>query len=87
MPNRPAAEHTGFLKTRLGNYDLRRLEGMDVEAFLDRFGVERPWLERRVARQISLGNLHFLADGRRLAVVGDRWLWHDTIAVDLLEAG
>lgn len=63
---------------------LRRLGGMDVDAYLGRFFVDRPWLERRIARQLALGNLCWSADGSRLAVAPDRWLWHDSIAIDLL---
>ena len=63
---------------------LRRLRGLTVEAFLARFGVDRAWLEARVARQVALGNLEWLADNRVLRVAPGRWLWHDSIAIDLL---
>jgi oxygen-independent coproporphyrinogen-3 oxidase len=67
---------------------LRRLGGLHVESYLERFAVDRPWLEARVARQIELGNLQFHAGGDEggavLAVAPGRWLWHDGIAVDLL---
>jgi oxygen-independent coproporphyrinogen-3 oxidase len=63
---------------------LRRLRGLDVAAFSARFGVDRPWLEARIARQRQLGNLEWVDDGARLRVAPGRWLWHDTIAVDLL---
>lgn len=63
---------------------LRRLRGLDVNGFLARFGVDRPWLEARVARQVRLGNLEWTGDGTLLRVAPGRWLWHDTIAVGLL---
>jgi oxygen-independent coproporphyrinogen-3 oxidase len=66
---------------------LRRLRGLDVAAFLARFEVDRPWLEARTARQRQLGNLEWIDDGARLRVAPGRWLWHDTIAVDLLQQG
>ena len=63
---------------------LRRLRGLDVNPYLARFGVDRAWLEARTARQRQLGNLEWLDDGARLRVAPGRWLWHDTIATDLL---
>lgn len=63
---------------------LRRLRGFDVAAYLARFAVDRSWLERRVARQLALGNLELFDGGARLRVAPGRWLWHDSIAVDLL---
>jgi oxygen-independent coproporphyrinogen-3 oxidase len=63
---------------------LRRLGGLDVDRYLERFGVDRRWLEVRVARQLELGNLRFCEGGAVLAVAPERWLWHDGIAVDLL---
>jgi oxygen-independent coproporphyrinogen-3 oxidase len=67
---------------------LRRLGGLHVERYLERFAVDRSWLEARVARQVELGNLRFVEDGGEggavLAVAPGRWLWHDGIAVDLL---
>lgn len=63
---------------------LRRLRGMDVNAFLGRFGVDRSWLEARVARQLRLGNLEWALDGALLRVAPGRWLWHDSIAVGVL---
>ncbi|MFO7564424.1 MAG: coproporphyrinogen-III oxidase family protein [Enhygromyxa sp.] len=63
---------------------LRRLRGLPVGAFLARFGVERSWLEARIARQLRLGNLEWADEGARLRVAPGRWLWHDTIAVDVL---
>ena len=62
----------------------RRLAGLDVELFLARFAVGRDWLEARVARQLELGNLCWVDGGRRLAVAPKRWLWHDSIAEELL---
>jgi oxygen-independent coproporphyrinogen-3 oxidase len=64
---------------------LRRLGGLDVAGYLERFVVDRLWLEARVARQISLGNLEFSEGGETLRVSPGRWLWHDGIAVDLIE--
>jgi oxygen-independent coproporphyrinogen-3 oxidase len=64
---------------------LRRLAGVDVERFLAKFAVDRGWLEARVRRQVELGNLCWEGDGRVLRVGDGRWLWHDTIAVGLLE--
>jgi oxygen-independent coproporphyrinogen-3 oxidase len=77
---------------------LRRLGGLNVADYLERFSVDRSWLEARVARQVSLGNLEFFADGEpprtaepgrgpqeNLRVSPGRWLWHDGIAVDLLD--
>jgi oxygen-independent coproporphyrinogen III oxidase len=63
---------------------LRRLRGLDVASFEARFGVGRPWLEARIARQLALGNLEWCDAGQGLRVAGERWLWHDSIAVDLL---
>lgn len=63
---------------------LRRLRGIDVARFLARFGVERAWLELRISRQLALGNLEWLAGGAGLRVAPDRWLWHDSIALDLV---
>lgn len=53
---------------------LRRLRGLDVNAFLARFEVDRAWLEARTARQRQLGNLEFVDDGARLRVAPERWL-------------
>lgn len=66
---------------------LRRLPGLDVGVYQRRFGVDDHWLGARIARQIALGNLEWFErpDGARcLRVAGDRWLFHDTIAADLL---
>ncbi|WP_181198105.1 coproporphyrinogen-III oxidase family protein [Enhygromyxa salina] len=63
---------------------LRRLQGIEVGRFLDRFGVDLAWLDARVARQVELGNLRWSAERAQLGVAPGRWLWHDTIAVDLL---
>jgi oxygen-independent coproporphyrinogen-3 oxidase len=63
---------------------LRRLGGLDVARYLERFAVDRRWLEARVARQLELGNLRFGEGGATLAVAPDRWLWHDGISIDLL---
>jgi len=63
---------------------LRRLRGLDVNRFFARFGVDRRWLEARVARQLRLGNLEW-ADPDTLRVAPGRWLWHDSIAADLIE--
>lgn len=64
---------------------LRRLGGLHVDHLLERFSVDRAWLEARVDRQRSLGNLEFSEDGTLLRVSPGRWLWHDGIAIDLLE--
>ena len=63
---------------------LRRLRGLDVAGFSARFGVDRAWLEARIARQLALGNLEWCDAGEGLRVAAGRWLWHDSIAVDLL---
>jgi oxygen-independent coproporphyrinogen III oxidase len=63
---------------------LRYLRGVDVKTFQVRFGVDRAWLEARVARQVGLGNLEWSADQAVIRVAPDRWLWHDDIAVDIL---
>jgi len=64
---------------------LRVLDGLDTAVFFDKFrAVDRPWLERRVARQLDLGNLEWLDCGRTLRVAAGRWLWHDGVAADLL---
>ena len=61
---------------------LRRLRGIDADAFQARFGVDRAWLDARVSRQVALGNLEWA--GAVVRVAPGRWLWHDSIAVDLL---
>jgi oxygen-independent coproporphyrinogen-3 oxidase len=63
---------------------LRQLGGLDVARYLERFAVDLPWLQARIARQLELGNLRWREGGAVLAVAPDRWLWHDSIAVDLL---
>lgn len=63
---------------------LRQLGGLDVARYLERFAVDRPWVEARIARQLALGNLELREGGAVLAVAPGRWLWHDSIAVDLL---
>jgi len=64
---------------------LRLLEGVDVGAFLARFpAVDRQWIERLIGRQIGLGNLMWASDSSVLRVSPGRWLWHDSIAEDLL---
>lgn len=63
---------------------LRYLRGFDVDAFLARFEVDRAWLDDRVARQLRLGNLEWSDQGARLRVARGRWLWHDSIAIELL---
>lgn len=62
---------------------LRRLDGLAVEPWLTRWGVDRAWLDRRIARQLALGNLAWT--GEILHVAPGRWLWHDAIATDLLD--
>ncbi|PRQ07736.1 Oxygen-independent coproporphyrinogen-III oxidase 1 [Enhygromyxa salina] len=63
---------------------LRRLTGLDVERLCRRFLVARAWVDARVARQVELGNLVWDQQGRVLRVGDGRWLWHDSIGVDLL---
>lgn len=62
---------------------LRRLEGLRVTGWLARFGVDRAWLDARIASQIQRGNLEWIGD-EILRVAPGRWLWHDDIAADLL---
>lgn len=63
---------------------LRLLRGLAVPSWLERFPtVSRRWLAERTTRQIELGNLVW-RDQDTLAVRPDRWLFHDSIAVDLL---
>ena len=65
---------------------LRRLTGVRVADYLGRFpAVDRPFLERRCARQIARGNLEWADHGRVLRVAPGRWLWHDEIGADLLD--
>ena len=62
---------------------LRHLPGLDLAAFLARFpAVDRAWIAARTQRQVARGNLE-LGDAS-LRVAPDRWLWHDSIAADLL---
>lgn len=67
---------------------LRRLQGVEVEAFLARHpAVDRTWLAARVGRQIERGNLIWTsvaAPREGLALAPDRWLWHDEVGLDLL---
>jgi oxygen-independent coproporphyrinogen-3 oxidase len=63
---------------------LRQLGGLDVGRYLERFAVDRRSLHARIARQLELGNLELREGGAVLAVAPGRWLWHDSIAVDLL---
>ena len=66
---------------------LRVLDGLAIGDYLARFvAVDRAWIERRIARQVELGNLEWIDDGARLRVAPGRWLWHDAIAGDLLAA-
>lgn len=64
---------------------LRVLDGLRVGDYLARFAaVDRSWIERRIARQLDLGNLEWTEGGACLRVAPGRWLWHDAIAGDLL---
>lgn len=64
---------------------LRRLDGLDLEQWFGRFvGVDRAWLDARIARQLARGNLERFDDGRRLRVSRARWLLHDEICADLV---
>lgn len=63
---------------------LRTFDGLDLDAFLRRFGqVDAPWIERRTAARIASGDL--VLAGRQLRVADGRWLVFDGIAADLLE--
>ena len=62
---------------------LRHLPGLELAAFLARFpAVDRPWIAARTQRQRARGNLE--QDEQILRVAPGRWLWHDSIAADLL---
>ncbi len=77
---------TGEAAAREGLWlGLRRLTGVTVDNFLAAFPqIDHGWLAKVVARQLDLGNLEW-AEGRQvLRVAPDRWLWHDTVAEDLL---
>jgi oxygen-independent coproporphyrinogen-3 oxidase len=64
---------------------LRRLTGVDVQRFCEKFRVSRAWVEARVRRQVELENLCWEDEGRVLRVGDGRWLWHDSIALGLLD--
>ncbi len=61
---------------------LRRLQGVKIEGLLTRIGRDRAWLEARVAKSLSRGNIR-LTEGT-IAVAPGRWLHHDDIAADVL---
>ncbi len=62
---------------------LRHLPGLELAGFLARFpAVDRAWIEARTRKQIARGNLELSAS--HLRVAPGRWLWHDSIAADLL---
>ena len=64
---------------------LRRLRGIELAQFFNRFPqVDRGWLDRRIGRQLKLGNLEYCDDKRALRVAPGRWTWHDSIAIDLV---
>lgn len=65
---------------------LRRLEGLDPARFVARFGRHPSWLDAVVAPCLADGSLEFVGSGptRRLAVAPGRWLWHDSIATQIL---
>jgi oxygen-independent coproporphyrinogen-3 oxidase len=64
---------------------LRQLEGIEVDPILGRFSqVDRGWLDRRISRQLERGNLVWEGQGRVLRVAPGRWIWHDSIALDLV---
>ncbi|MCY1053885.1 coproporphyrinogen-III oxidase family protein [Nannocystis sp. SCPEA4] len=64
---------------------LRDLRGLDVAAYLRRFpAVTRAWVEARVRRQVTRGNLEWADEGRVLRIAPGRWYWHDAVAADLL---
>ena len=79
-----AGSRSGSLRRGLWT-GLRYLPGVELETFLKRFpAVSREWVEARVRRQVSLGNLCFSADGTVLQIAPGRWFWHDTVGADLL---
>lgn len=62
---------------------LRHLPGLDLTAFLARFpAVDHEWILARTRKQVARGNLELAGDTLRVAP--GRWLWHDSIAADLL---
>ncbi len=62
---------------------LRHLPGLDLPAFLARFpAVDRAWITARTDKQRARGNLEL--GEHVLRVAPGRWLWHDSIAADLL---
>lgn len=62
---------------------LRHLPGLDLAAFLARFpAVDRAWIAARTDKQRARGNLEL--GEQVLRVAPGRWLWHDSIAADLL---
>ena len=64
---------------------LRDLRGLDVAAYLRRFpAVTRAWIEGRVRRQVTRGNLEWVGEGQVLRIAPGRWYWHDAVAADLL---
>jgi oxygen-independent coproporphyrinogen III oxidase len=64
---------------------LRRLEdGVDATLFAERFGVERDWLEARVAPEVARGNLRWFDEGAGVRIERDRWLFHDEISARLI---
>jgi oxygen-independent coproporphyrinogen-3 oxidase len=64
---------------------LRLLQGLDVAAFLGRFGaVDRAWLHGRCDGEVARGNLRWGPDADRLSVAPDRWLLHDEICAALM---
>ena len=64
---------------------LRRLDGLEIARFSSRFAVDGAWIDDRIARQIELGNLVWSEGRERLGIAADRWLWHDSVALALLE--
>lgn len=67
---------------------LRVLTGFEPADFLRRFGaaVDAAWLQERLAGPRARGQVEVDPHGR-VRVVAGRWLWHDDIGADLLDAG
>lgn len=63
---------------------LRRLDGLSVQRFLERFPqVDQSWLQAKIARLLARGLLE--QQDQRLTVASSQWMMHDEIAHELLE--
>ena len=84
----PKADETLDLTSTAGEalwLALRRLSGVELGAFISAFPqVDLAWVEARIAGQLRRGNLEFDAERGVLRVAPGRWLWHDSIALDLV---